>query len=143
MIYAKGQAVDENQNPIYNAAIPTVSLQRWNVQNQVASSVISLHPNTTILEISAVGPQGSQGVVIKWIPTTDTTQASVVSSGLTQANFDNFIPNGNYRQFVVPRETGGTPINPNVQKGSIFGLYQRLAWINAGTTATSILANEY
>ena len=136
--YAKALAVDESMNPLQNAASPVIALKTWTIENGVTSSVINLNPNTTKLEISGFG---GQGVAIKWIPTTDTTSASVVSSGV--ANFDNYIPPGTYRTFVVPRETSGTPINPNVQKGSIFGLYQRVAWINKGITASSILANEY
>ena len=136
--YAKNQPLDSGNNIIQNAATPNPAKVTWNVANGVTSSVINLNPNTTRLEVGAFG---GQGVVIKWIPTTDTTSGSVVSSGL--ANFDNFIPAGTTRWFVVPKETGGTPVNPNVQTGSIYGLYQRLAWINAGITASSILANEY
>ncbi len=140
MGYARRQAVDDSENIIQNAASPFPARVSWNVANAVASSVVSLNPNTTRLEISAVG---GQGIAIKWIPTTDSTSASVVSSGLSQANFDNFIPAGTMRHFVVPKETGGTPINLNAQIGSIWGLYQRIAWINAGVTASSIVANEY
>lgn len=140
--YAKGQAIDEGGNVVINAPAPVVALRSWLVENATPSSVITLHPNTTRLEVGAVGLAAGQGVVIKWIPTTDITQASVVSSGLGLANFDHWIPAGTYRQFVVPRETQGTPINPNVQKGSIFGLYQRVAWINKGGVS-SIIANEY
>lgn len=141
--YARRQPVDESMNPIQNAPTPFPARASWNIQNQVASSVINLNPNTTRLEIGSIGPVTSQGIVIKWIPTTDTTSASVVSSGLSQANFDNWIPTNQTRWFTVPRETQGTPINPNVQTGSIYGLYQRLAWINAGITPSSIIANEY
>ena len=134
--YAKKQPIDESMNVLQNAPAPIVALRSWNVQNQVASSVVSLNPNTSRMEIGAVGPAGSQGVVIKWIPTTDTTQASVISSGLTVANFDHWIPQGTTRWFVVPRETAGAPILANAQLGSINGLYQRLAWINAGLTVS-------
>lgn len=137
--YAKSQAIDQSMNPVQGASTPFPAIKAWNKDNGVTSSVISLNPNTTRLEVAAFG---GQGATIKWIPTTDTTQASVISSGLT-ANFDNYVPPGTYRQFIVPRETAGTPTNPNVQIGSIYGLYQRVAWINAGGTASSILANEY
>ena len=136
--YARALAIDESMNPLQNAASPIVALKSWTIENGVTSSVINLNPNTTRLEVGAFG---GQGVVIKWVPTTDSTSASVVSSGV--ANFDNFIPAGTYRQFVVPRETQGSPTNLNVQIGSIYGLYQRVAWINAGITASSIIANEY
>lgn len=138
--YARRQPIDEASNIIQNVPTPFPARVTWNISNATTSSVISLNPNTTRMEIGAVS---GQGIVIKWIPTTDTTQASVIASGLSLANFDNFIPAGTRREFVVPRETQGTPINPNVQLGSIFGLYQRIAWSNAGPTPSSILANEY
>ena len=137
--YAKGQPLDNGNSPIQNAAAPFTALKSWNTSIAAGiSSCINLNPNTTRLEI---GTFGGQGAVIKWIPVTDVTSGSVVSSGAS--NFDNFVPAGTYRMFVVPRETVGTPINPNVQTGSIYGLYQRVAWISAGNTITSILANEY
>lgn len=142
MGYARNQPVDESLNPIQNAPAPVTALRSWSVDNAAVSSVITLHPNTTRLEIGAGGVTGSKGVVIKWIPVTDTTLASVVSSGLGIANFDHWIPDGTTRWFVVPKETAGTPLNPNVQKGSVYGLYQRVAWINK-SGVSSIIANEY
>lgn len=138
--YGKGRATDGERTTVAIAPSPILSKVSWTIENGVTSSVISLNPNTTSLEVGAFG---GQGVVIKWIPTTDTTSASVISSGLALANFDHWIPAGTYRQFVVPKETAGTPVNPNVQIGSIYGLYQRVAWINKGGTASSIIANEY
>lgn len=138
--YAKGQPIDESGYDIQNAPAPVPALEQWTVENGVTSSVITLHPKTTRMEIGAFG---GQGVAIKWIPVTDVTQASVVSSGLTQANFDHWVPPGLTRWFVVPRETSGSGMNPNAQVGSVYGLYQRVAWINKGGTASSIIASEY
>ncbi len=110
-------------------------------ENAVASSVISLTPNTVSLEVGAVG---GQGVVIRWVPVTETAavapRASVVASGLG-ANFDHWIPTGTYRKFAVPKETQGQ-LTPG-QIGSVNGLFQRLAVINAGATASSVLLVEY
>ena len=121
---------------------PYVGTARANRDNAVASSVISLNPNTTALE---VGTFGGQGVVIRWVPTTETAAvspfASVISSGLG-ANFDHFVPPSTYRRFVIPKETGGNSQNPNSQAGSVHGLYQRVAIINAGATASSVLTAE-
>jgi hypothetical protein len=66
-------------------------------------------------------------------------RASVVASG-AGANYDHFIPTGTVRRFVVPRETAGLTAG-NV--GSINGLYNRVAYINAGPTAASVLYMEY
>lgn len=119
-----------------------ISFDSWQAENAVASSVISLTPNTTLLEVGAFG---GQGIVIRWIPITETAaaagaKASVVASGLG-ANFDHWIPPSQYRQFVVPKETQGQVAGGQI--GSVNGLYQRVAWINAGTTASSVIASEY
>ena len=139
--YAKGLAVGVNGEEFQNCPPPYPAIARYQVENAVTSSVISLHPNTTALEVGAFG---GQGLVIRWVPLTETAavapRASVVASGLG-ANFDHFVPTGTFRRFVVPKETQGQVAGGQV--GSVNGLYQRLAWINAGATASSILASEF
>jgi len=140
--YAKGLATDVNGNPVQHSPAPYVSLATYQRENAVVSSVISLTPNTTILE---VGSFGGQGLAIRWVPLTETAAAagakgSVIASGLT-ANFDHIIPTATVRRFVVPKETQGQMAGGQV--GSVNGLYQRVAWINAGPTASSILATEF
>ncbi len=138
--YAKSLPRDTGNSPMQEYPAPYKALVSWQKENAVVSSVISLNPDTQALEIGATG---GQGIVIRWVPLTETAavapRASVIASGLT-ANFDHFIPTGSYRRFVVPKETQGQIAG---QVGSVNGLYQRLAWINAGPTASSILANEY
>ena len=110
-------------------------------ENAVASSVISLTPNTTSLEVGAFG---GQGIVIRWVTTAETAavapRASVVASGLG-ANFDHWIPTGTYRKFAVPKESIGQVAGGQV--GSVNGLYQRVAVINGGAVASSVLLVEY
>lgn len=139
--YAKSLARDTGGEPIQNSPAPYPALARYNTTNAVASSVISLHPDTSHLEI---GAYGGQGAVIRWVPTTENAsiagaKASIVSSGLG-ANFDHYIPPSTIRRFVVPKETMGSY---GGQLGSVNGLYQRVAWINAGITASSIIASEF
>jgi hypothetical protein len=109
-------------------------------ENCVASSVVTLHHDTSTLEIGAFG---GQGLVFRWVPTSETAavapRASVVASG-AGANYDHYIPSGNYRRFVVPKESAGKTAG-NV--GSINGLFNRVAVINAGPTAASVLYMEY
>lgn len=139
--YAKRYAREVTGEPRLDCPPPYIALDEYQVENAVASSCISLTPNTTELEIGAFG---GQGIVIRWIPLTETAsvapRASVVASGLG-ADFDHWIPSGQVRRFIVPKETIGQMAGG--QTGSVNGLYQRVAWINAGTTATSILATEY
>lgn len=140
MNYAKSLARDAGGAPMQEFPAPVVSNTTYHVENAVASSVISLNPNTTIVEVGAFG---GQGAVIRWVPLTETAavapRASVVASGLG-ANFNHYIPPNTYRQFVVPKETQGVPTG---QVGSVNGLYQRIARINAGATASSVLLTEF
>lgn len=142
MPYITPLPIDKNITPMQEFPSPVLSRTRVNTDNAVASSVISLNPNTTSLEVSAFG---GQGAVIRWIPLTETASvspfASVVASGLG-ANFDHHIPAGEIRRFAVPKETQGRGTG-NLQIGSTYGLYQRVARINAGTTAASVLVVEF
>lgn len=138
--YSKSIPRDQGGAAMTGFPAPVKSNEQYNKDNAVASSVISLHPQTSQIE---VGTFGGQGAVIRWIPVTETASvspfASVVSSGLG-ANYDHYIPPGTLRQFVVPKETQGAV---NGQVGSVNGLYQRVAVINAGLTASSVLLSEF
>src|SRR3990167_9231105 len=130
--YAKPVPVDKNNVPLQEFPTPYLSITRVNTDNAVISSAISLDPNTTVIEVGAFG---GQGAVIRWIPTTENAsiagaKGSVVSSG-AGANFDHYVPPSAYRRFVVPKETQGIGTG-TLQIGSTFGLYQRVARINAG-----------
>lgn len=140
--YAKNMPHEQGGAPMTGYPSPVESLAVYHNENAVASSALSLHPNTTQIEVGAVG---GQGVVIRWVSATETAavapRASVVASGLG-ANFDHFIPAGTYRQFVVPRDANiGSGMNG--QAGSVNGLIQRVARINAGPAASSMLLTEY
>lgn len=114
-------------------------------ENAVVSSALLMNPNATSIELMA---SGGQGVAIRWVAATETPsvapRASVVASGLG-ANFDHIVPTGQVRRFAIPKETGG--VGPrgdaNNQLGSVYGLYQRLAIINAGPGPSSVLISEY
>ena len=141
--YAQPVPIDKNNVPLQEFPAPVIALARVNTDNAVASSAISLTPNTTVLEVGAFG---GQGAVIRWVPTTENAsiagaKGSVVSSG-TGANFDHYIPPSAYRRFVVPKETQGIGTG-TLQIGSTFGLYQRVARINAGIVASSVLIAEF
>jgi hypothetical protein len=140
MNYAKNLPRDTGGEPMQNFPAPYKANTTYQVENGAVSSVISLNPNTTTIEVAAFG---GQGAVIRWVPLTETAavapRASVVASGVG-ANFDHYIAPSTFRRFVVPKETGGAPTG---QAGSVNGLYQRVARINAGATASSVLLTEY
>lgn len=116
------------------------SLSTTMTTNQVASSMINIHSDASVVE---VGSTTGQGCVIRWIAASETASVSpfgsVIASG-AGANFDHMVPAGWFRQFVIPKDTQGAPTGG---VGSLNGLMQRLAIINAGTTATSILVTQY
>lgn len=131
--YAKPLARDKNGIAMVDQVAPFISLKTYSSENASASSVVTLTPDTTAVEVAAVGGPA----VVKWIATTD-TQASVVSAA--GGNFDHVIPSGAYRRFVVPIEKS-LPY-PSVQGiGPQIGLYARLAWKSIGTA--SVLATEF
>lgn len=135
--------VDRSGSSLQEFPSPVLSQARVLTENAVASSVISLQPNTTVIEVSA---NAGNGAVIRWVPVTETAaaagaKASVVASGLG-ANFDHHIPAGTLRRFVVPQETQGIGTG-NHQIGSTMGLYQRVARINAGAVPSSVIVAEF
>lgn len=140
--YVRNLPRDKGGETLQEFPAPTIAVQQTVTDNTAVSSVINIHPNTSSLEVSALG---GQGVVIRWIKTTETAAtapfASVVASGLG-ANFDHHIPAGQLRRFAVPQETQGQGLG-NLQIGSTFGLYQRVARISAGTAPSSVLVVEH
>lgn len=131
--YAKLLPRDVAGTAMTGQVAPYVSLKAYSYENATASSVITLTPDTTAVEVAAVGGPA----VIRWIPTTD-TQASVISAA--GGNFDHVIPSGMYRRFVVPIEKS-LPY-PSIQGvGPLHGLYARMAWKSIGTA--SIMSNEF
>lgn len=139
--WAKGVPVSRQAGSMDMWPAPVKAQEQYQTENGVASSVISLQPQTTQIE---VGTFGGQGATVRWIPRTETAAvspfASVISSGVA-ANWDHWVPPGVNRYFVVPQEVQGTQY-PG-QAGSVFGLYGRVAVINGGATASSILVAEY
>lgn len=136
---------DRSSTPLQEFPAPVKALNVFLTENGVASSVANLHPNTTSLEVSTFA---GQGAVLRWVPLTETAavapRGSVVASGLG-ANFDHHIPAGTIRRFAIPQETGGVGMGglAGAQIGSVYGLYQRVAIINAGATASSIIVAQY
>ena len=140
MNYVKSLPRDTGGAAMQEFPAPVTSTARVNTDNAAVSSVISLQPTTTAIEVGAFG---GQGAVIRWVPVTETAavapRASVISSGAT-ANFDHYIPPSTIRRFVIPKETQG---QASGQVGSVNGLYQRVARISAGIVASSVLVAEF
>lgn len=138
--YAKNIPRDAGGQPMQSFPPNVVHVQTNMTTNQVASSMLNIHSDASMIEVAAFG---GQGAVIRWIPASETAAVapygSVVASGAA-ANFDHHVPTGWYRQFVLPKDTQGAYAGGI---GSVNGLYQRVAISNAGTTATSILVTQF
>ena len=98
-------------------------------ESAVASSVITLNDNTTVVEVAAVGGPA----FLRWVATSD-TQGSVISAAGT-ANFDNAVAPNTIRRFAVPIENfvAQTSI---VGLNKQYGLYNRVALIGTASVAS-------
>lgn len=130
---------DKGGEPMQEFATPFKAVAQSNWENIGASSYLSLSPNTTTIEITAVGTAAA----IRWIATTD-TQASVVTNAAGTPNFDNIIAVNTTRRFAVPIEAmyqaPSSMVGANIQNG----LYRRVALKTATlSTPSSVLVSEF
>lgn len=110
-------------------------------ENQTTSSVITLSPDTTAIEISAIGASPT-GAVMRWVTSVAGFDASTsVISAAGTANFDHVIPNNTMMKFAVPIEkmyqSPSSMVGANIQNG----LYRRIAIKSIGVG--SVLLNEF
>lgn len=134
--YAKSLPRDRNNSEMQGYPAPFVALQRF-VATTLTSSVVTLTDNTTAIEVGTVG---GGGVLMRWIPATETATVSPFGSVLT-TNYDHFIPANSFRRFVVPIET--MPSQSVVGANIANGLYRRVAWLAATAPPSSVLASEF
>ena len=138
--WANALPIDERNTPLQDFPAPVKAQARY-VRDPIASSVITLTDNTTTLEVGAIG---GGGVLLRWVPATETAAGapfgSVIASGVG-ANYDHWIPPNMVRRFVVPKETSG--VSSIVGTNIANGLYNRVAWIAANVPGSSIIAAEY
>lgn len=121
----------EMQDYATNASVKAI----YASENASASSVISVTPDTTALEIAAVGGPA----VVRFVRTSD-TQASVVSAA-SGANFSHVIPTATVRKFAIPIETLYQAPSSMVGANRLNGLYQRVAIKSIGVA--SVLLTEF
>lgn len=135
--YARILAKDKSDNHMQDFSVPFPAVRSSSIENATTSSVTALSSITTVLEIGAV----TQGAAIKWTTQANLTATSSVITVAGTANFDNFIPAGTVRKFVVPRNTqslsNASISGINVQEG----LYNAVAIKTTGIG--SVLLTEY
>lgn len=134
--YPKKIPKDQEGAPMTKYPSPFKAQARYYRDNGATSSVITLTDNTTQIE---VGNSGTGGVIVRWVPVTETAGVSPFASVLT-TNYDHYVPANAVREFVVPKEVQGTSsiVGLNIQNG----LYRRVAVI-ATSGPTSVLTTEY
>lgn len=129
--YARELPLDKNNIP-YPAPPAKTSYQSQG-GNPVASSVLTLSANTTVLSLMALGGQsGNAGIIGKW-----------GTASVTATNFDIQVNSGQTLTFVVPVSTTGTGtqsvqgINPQL------GLFPAIALKAVTAQACSVFSAEY
>ena len=112
--YAKPLPFDKKTVPLQNYPAATSTLGSIYRDNASASSVTSLHENTTVIEVTAEG--GAAG--IRWA----INQATSILTDAGVSDFDNVIADGETRRFVVPRNTQAIPNYSGIDNPSVVGL---------------------
>lgn len=136
--YAKQLVIDKNGSPYQNSPPAASAISRYVSENAAASSVITVTPDTTAVEIAT----GGTTAVVRWVATSD-TQGSVVAIAGATANFDHLIPSNSFRRFVIPVDTTATypPNNSMVGANIANQLYRRVAIKSQGVG--SVLLSEF
>lgn len=132
--------VGNNQLPIsQNTPAPVRAVKQYLNENAAVSSVITLSPNTTAVEIVV----GATPVAMRWVYATDGTgpNTSVIAIAGSTANFDHLLPANQERRFVVPIEVQYA-YNPNasvVGDNISNGLFQRIAFKTQGIGSVAVI----
>lgn len=134
--YAKQLANDRMGFSMPNSPVLSTALATTTRENAAASSVTSLNPDTSVVEVTAIGTSAG----IKWVTNQGAsvqTTSSVTSIGV--ANYDNIVPVNTTRVIVVPRFQQGVSsiVGLNVQEG----LYPAIATVSTGVG--SVLLTQY
>lgn len=130
--YAKEIPVDRFSNPMQAYPPAASAIGTTTRENGAVSSVTSFQPNTTVIEVAAIGA----GAAIRWA----TNQASSVVTAAGTANFDHVVTAGTVRPFVVPRTIQGNTTSV-VGLGAQNGLFNGVGTISLGVG--SVLLTQY
>lgn len=130
MGYARQLPQDKNNNP-YQAPPPFTSYQSQGGV-PIASSVVTLSPNTTVIDVTVFGGVSANAAIIgKW---------GVAS--VTGTNFDWIVQSGADKTFVVPVSVYGS--SPSIAGANAMnGLYNAVSLKTATATLASVFTVEY
>ena len=114
---------------------PKPALVSTNRENAAVSSVTALGHDTTEVEVTAIGASAA----IEWA----TNQATSLVTAAGSATFDNTVPVGTFRRFVVPISTFTSGASSSVQGvNRREGLFQNIATKTLAGNGSVLLA-EY
>lgn len=129
MGYPRQLPLEKNNYPI--STVPAFTSYQSKGGNPVTSSVLTLSPNTTVIDVMAIGTAtGAGGVIGKW------GTASVTSS-----NFDIQVNAGQNRTFAVPQSVFGAPLASVAGANAANGLYNSISFLSVGVS--SVYTAEY
>jgi hypothetical protein len=135
--YARKLPKDKTDNVMQEFAVPFPAVRTTARDNATTSSVTAVSSITTVIEVAAIAASAA----IKWVTQANLTATSSVITAAGTADFDNIIPAGTVRRFVVPRASAslsmGSVSGINVQEG----LYNAVA--SKSTGIGSVLLTEY
>lgn len=141
--YAKKLPSDRTDTPLQEFAVPFPALATLHRENATTSSVTNLNANTTSIEVTAA----TLGAAIRWVMQSNDTATSSVITAAGTAAFDNFIPAGVTRRFVVPRNSAAIPNYSGIQNPSVVGLNTSEGLYNGVATKSvgvgSVLVTQY
>lgn len=121
-----GAVIDDNTQP----AVPSLQSQNG---VPIASSVISLNANTTVIDVTVLGPAGSAAIIGKW-----------GTGSVTGTNFDWIATPNHGRTIVVPINTTNTSPTGSIAGANVAnGLYNAVAVKTATAQSASIFTAEY
>ncbi len=130
--HSKGN--DVMQNVVQTASVKGI----LHLEQGTISSVLNLTPDTTLIEISAVGGAAA----MRWVSVADGNgTATSVITAIGTINIDHTIPTGTVRQFAVPIETTYQAPSSMVGANILNGLYRKVA-VRA-ITAGSVILTQY
>ena len=139
MDYARELPLDKNHYPA--ALVPAKISNQSQRGTPLVSSVVTLSPNTTVLNVMVIGGStAAAGVLGKWVTAAQVTSGA---SSVNSTNYDFMVNAGQNLSFVVPVASNGTGLQSIQGINPQLGLYPAVTFINATAQSASVFTAEY
>lgn len=139
--YAMGKPMGNNQVPFFDSP-PAIKAIATTVKDAstTTSSILILTQNTTAIEVTSTGGPSFIRWLTQAVVDSSVAGTSVIATGAS-ANFDNAIPNGTVRRFIIPIATQASGQTSLQGANRDNGLYSHVAY--AGTATSVIAITQY